>query len=108
MIFSILIEKLEFKTIIGILDFERKIPQKVIIDSVIEYEGEEYLDYVILRDKIISLCNKKQYLLIEDALKDLIFELKKQFSCIKSIELSLKKPNILQDCIIGIKTKIIF
>ncbi|MCE3038695.1 dihydroneopterin aldolase [Helicobacter anatolicus] len=108
MTFSILIEKLTFETIIGILDFERNQKQKVIIDGIFTYENQEFLDYVLLKDKIISLFCENQYFLIEDALQNIPQELKKDFPCLKSIELSIKKPDILKDCIIGMKTKIIF
>lgn len=108
MIFSIIVEKLEFETIIGILPSERKKTQKILVEGIFEYESQEFLDYVVLKDMIKNLFIKNEYLLLEDAIKDIIEKLKLKFDCLKSIELSIKKLEILQDCQIGIKTKIIF
>lgn len=108
MIFSIIIEKLEFETIIGILPLEREKTQKILVEGIFEYESQEFLDYVVLKDMIKNLFIKNQYLLLEDAIQDVAKHLKKHFSCLKSIEMSIKKLEILQDCIVGIKTKIIF
>lgn len=106
--FSIIIEKLEFDTIIGILPSEREKPQKIIIDAVFEYQSEDFLDYVLLKDTIKELFIKNKYFLLEDAIKDITSYLKESFSCLKKMEISIKKPTILQDCIVGVKTKIIF
>ncbi|WP_104696901.1 MULTISPECIES: dihydroneopterin aldolase [unclassified Helicobacter] len=106
--FSIIIEKLEFDTIIGILPSERKNPQRIIIDAIFEYQDKNFLDYVLVKDKIKELFITNKYFLLEDAIKDISSSLKKEFFCLKTMKISIKKPDILDDCIVGIKTKITF
>ena len=76
-LYEILIEDLTFETIIGILDFERKRVQKVVINLKILYEDKKnYIDYaeVVRFIKVKMIENK--YLLLEDAVDDLIRLLK--------------------------------
>ncbi len=108
MLYFIMIENLVFDAIIGIESFEREKEQKIRLDGIFEYQDTQFLDYGILKNKIIELFIFKKYFLLEDALQDVIKELKQNFPSLKSIELSIKKPNIFSDCIVGIKTKIIF
>lgn len=101
---KIVIEKLEFKTIIGILDFEREREQKIVIDMEIEYDfrDKNFIDYA----KIVSFSKehikKEKFYLVEEALQNLSDNLKKIYPQINYIKISLKKPEILKDCIVGI------
>ena len=106
MVFSIIIENLSFEAIIGILPFERENPQKILIDGVFGYQSETFLDYVELRDTIIKLFQTQKYFLLEDAIKHISSTLQSQYPSLTSIELSIKKPDILKDCVVGLKTKI--
>ncbi|CBG39335.1 dihydroneopterin aldolase [Helicobacter mustelae] len=103
--FQILLEDLEICAIIGILEKERQIPQKILLHGEFEYEGKEgeYLDYVLLRDFIVAHIKESRYLLLEYALRDLATAIKSRFPALLSCALSIKKPDILQDCVIGLR-----
>jgi dihydroneopterin aldolase len=100
------IEDLKFKTIIGILDFERKKPQKVVVDISIKYDFKyKYIDYVYIIDKVKKMMKKNKYELIEDALKDISLSIKAEFENIKWIKMKIKKPDIIKGCMVGVKSK---
>lgn len=94
---------LTFDTIIGILPFERKTPQKVIINLSFKYSFKdgEFIDYSLVAKDIQKLMQKNKYKLIEDALLDIKKELKKSYK-IKKLKLSIKKPTILDNCVVGV------
>jgi dihydroneopterin aldolase len=85
------IKDLTFRTIIGILPYERKIPQKVVVDAVIEYDykNRDFLDYAMLVEKIKTLMRVSKFELLEDAVLTLKRELKAEY-------VSIKKPDILK------------
>ncbi len=103
--FTIYIEALKIKAIIGILDFERKKPQEIVAECTITYEkiGENFVDYAKVSHLIEKMLKESQYLLIEDALDEIINEIKKRFSCIKIIKLKLSKPKILTNCTVSVE-----
>jgi len=93
------IEDLKFKTIIGILNFERETPQDVIINLEIEYEYiDEFINYADIVKLITKTMKKDKFLLLEDALKTISVKLKKEFSQIETINLKITKPSIIADC----------
>lgn len=100
----LLIEKLELEVIIGILPFEREKSQKIIIDAELEYDYKgEYLSYVKIVDFLSLEFKKNQYGLLEEALQDLSSKLKQNFPSLTKISLSIKKPDILPNCVVGVK-----
>ncbi len=103
--FTIYIEDLKIKAIIGILDFERKSPQEIVAECTITYEkiGENFVDYAKVSHLIEKMLKESQYLLIEDALVEIINEIKNSFSHIKSIKLKLSKPKILANCTVSVE-----
>jgi len=106
--YTIYIEDLTVEAIIGILDFERKKTQKIIADCIINYarEGEEFVDYAKVSHLIEQMLIEGQYLLIEDALDEIILTIKNTNSGIKSITLKLTKPEILTNCKVSVKKTI--
>ncbi|OBV28609.1 hypothetical protein BKN38_06970 [Helicobacter sp. CLO-3] len=131
---EIIIENLEIKAIIGVLEAEREAPQRVIIDMKVKYDSkrvkrgkafgtkaltstaphldkdlrpylDKYLDYVELKDFLASHIKAQKYALLEDALEGSAKALKKRFPSIKRICLVIKKPDILQDCTISMRLK---
>ena len=74
---KIKIEKLTFKCIIGILPFERKKKQKVIIGISFNYifKKNEFIDYSKIVNFVETTMKERKFLLIEDALT----YLKKEF-----------------------------
>lgn len=106
---TLTIQNLSLEAIIGILPFERENPQRIIIDAELEYDYKgDYLNYADLVDLILLKMKEERYGLLEDALEDLITNLKIHFPMILSISLSIKKPDILSNCIVGVRKKEIF
>ncbi len=97
------IEDLKFQTIIGILDFERIIPQDVIINITIDYTyHDNFINYADVVDSIKTDLVENQYFLLEDALNKLSLKLKKQFLIIDSLSLKITKPSILANCKVSV------
>lgn len=100
---TIHIQNLTFDTIIGILDFERTTPQKVIVDIDIEYEfDDEFIDYSIITKLIQDSMNEHKFLLIEDALLSLKDTIVSKYPQIKSLDIKITKPQILSNCSVGV------
>ena len=96
---TIEIKDLEFKTIIGILDFERTEPQKVRINCRIDYTYDhEFLNYALVAEQIKKEMLRHEFELIEEALLSLNSSLKQSFPLISTLFLKISKPDILADC----------
>ncbi|NOX14990.1 MAG: dihydroneopterin aldolase [Epsilonproteobacteria bacterium] len=104
---QIYIKNLSFNAILGLLDFERKKPQKIIVDAKIKYNQKDgnFIDYAKVAELIKSTIITNKFLLIEDALKKLVSEIKDKFPPSCQIKLKISKPDILNDCIVGAKIK---
>ena len=102
--YKIFIEDLEIEAIMGILDFERKTPQKIVINAQISYEKREnYLNYQEIAKFISEKIITQKFGLIEEALDDIVKSLKDNFSLIKSIKVKINKPHILKNCNVGVE-----
>ena len=101
---TIYIEKLKFQCIIGILEFEREIPQDVIIDIKINYHynNDKFINYAEITKIVKKQMINSKFLLIEDALKALSKKLKKKFPLIQKLYLKISKPSILPDCKVSV------
>ena len=103
------IEKLTFEAIIGILPFERDNPQKVEIDIVIEYGypcsscKDGFIDYANICEIVKSSIKSNRYELLEDAIYGLKEIIISHYPQIKSISISIAKPDILSDCIVRVQ-----
>ncbi|QOP45264.1 dihydroneopterin aldolase [Sulfurimonas paralvinellae] len=102
---KIFIEDLNFQCIIGILDFERKQEQDVIINLEIEYtyDKNEFINYADVAELIKKTMKQEKYLLIEDALLNLSQILKENFSKINTLNLKITKSSILPDCRVSVE-----
>jgi len=100
---KICISDLEFKTIIGILDFERKKKQKVSITLSFDYiyNKDNFIDYAKVVKLIKKSIKKGKFFLIEDAILTLEDKITKKYD-VKNIKISISKPNILKNCIVSI------
>jgi len=107
---TIIIEKLEFETIIGILDFERVTPQRVTLDIEISYTYTEknFINYAKVVEALIKLFQEEKFLLLEDAVQESFLFLKKNYKEIEKISLKIMKPEILKEANVGIKDEISF
>ncbi|GAB0050333.1 dihydroneopterin aldolase [Helicobacter pylori] len=98
-----------FETILGILEFERLKPQKISVDLDLFYTElphRAYLDYIKIQELIQKMMQEKQYLLIEDALKDLSHALKTRYSAISELYLKISKLEISPNSQVGASVKI--
>ncbi|GAA7296192.1 dihydroneopterin aldolase [Helicobacter pylori] len=98
-----------FETILGILEFERLKPQKISVDLDLFYTqlpSKAYLDYMEIQELIEKMMQEKQYLLIEDALKDLSHVLKTRYNEISELYLKISKLEISPNSQVGASVKI--
>ncbi|WP_187865616.1 FolB domain-containing protein [Helicobacter pylori] len=98
-----------FETILGILEFERLKPQKISVDLDLFYTqlpSKAYLDYMEIQEIIQNTIQEKQYLLIEDALKDLSQILKMHYKEISELFLKISKLEISPNSQVGASVKI--
>lgn len=97
------IKNLEFKTIIGILDYERTKKQKVVIDCKIVYEyKKDFIDYAEVSQMIETIMIEKKFLLIEKALAYLSEKLKNRYKNIEKLKLTIRKPTVMKNSIVGV------
>ncbi|MDO9055750.1 MAG: dihydroneopterin aldolase [Sulfuricurvum sp.] len=107
---KILIEDLTFETIIGILDHERTTPQRVQIDCCIDYSytTAHFINYADVARIIEDTMKTEKFELIETALEILGLTLKHHFPLIETLLLTIRKPDILQNCTVGVQKNFIF
>ena len=101
---TIHIEALTFDVIIGLLDFERERPQRVIIDLEASYEDHdgEFIDYADMVLLIQNELKEKRYELLEDALLGLKEVLYSSYPQIQKLFLKISKPDILPQCTVSL------
>lgn len=96
------IESLHLQAIIGILEFERNTPQALLIEAKIFYYYDgKFLDYACIVEFIKNDLVSEKYGLVEELLLSLSAKLKAEFSQIHKLHLCVKKPDILESCIVG-------
>ncbi|MGL2646870.1 dihydroneopterin aldolase [Helicobacter pylori] len=98
-----------FETILGILEFERLKPQKISVNLDLFYTqlpNKAYLDYIKIQELIQKMMQENQYLLIEDALRDLSHALKTRYSEISELYLKISKLEISPNSQVGASVKI--
>jgi len=98
------IEALTFETIIGLLDFERDRPQKVIVDleASYDYKNEDYLNYADIVTQLQNELKEKKYELLEEALLGLKERLYTYYPQLKTLKIKISKPDILPNCSVGL------
>lgn len=100
------INDLNFKCIIGILDFERIKKQKVVINLSFEYEfsKDKFINYAEVSNLLKSTMKKEKFLLLEDAILHLENLLITTYE-ITNLYIQISKPNILTNCIVSLSNK---
>ena len=101
---KILIENMEFYSIIGVYHHERKIKQKIVMDveAVYDFQGK-YLDYQELANFCVKFISEGKFASIEEGLISLSKEIKDKYKNVKKIKLRLKKPTILSFADVGVE-----
>ena len=107
---QISIQNLKIYGIIGLLESERKVEQKILVNAKIKYnfDGNNFLNYADIAELIKSTIITSKFKLLEDALETITDKIKRVFPQITQIKLEILKPDILQDCTVGVKIKKIF
>lgn len=97
------INDLNFKCIIGILDFERIKKQKVIINLSFEYEfsKDKFINYAEVSELLKTTMKKEKFLLLEDAILHIENLLNSTYN-ISNLYIKISKPNILTNCIVSL------
>ena len=90
------INDLNFKCIIGILDFERIKKQKVVINLSFEYEfsKDKFINYAEVSKLLKTTMKKEKFLLLEDAILHIENLLNSTYN-ISNLYIKISKPNIL-------------
>ena len=98
------IDALTFDVIIGLLDFERDRPQRVIIDleASYDYRNENFIDYADMVFLIKTELQTKKYELLEEALLGIKQKLYTAYPQLQSLKLKIAKPDILPECSVAL------
>jgi dihydroneopterin aldolase len=101
---TIHIEDLSFDVIIGLLDFERDKPQRVIInlEASYDYSDNKFIDYADMVLMIQNELKEKRYELLENALLGLKDILYTTYPHLKTLSLKISKPDILPECTVSL------
>ena len=101
---TIHIEDLTFDVIIGLLDFERDKPQRVIInlEASYDYSDDKFIDYADMALLIQNELKEKRYELLENALIGLKEILYTTYPHLKTLSLKISKPDILPECTVSL------
>ncbi|EIF51059.1 MULTISPECIES: dihydroneopterin aldolase [Sulfurovum] len=101
---TIHIEDLTFDVIIGLLDFERDRPQRVIINlqASYDYSDDQFIDYADMVLLIQNELKEKRYELLENALLGLKEILYTTYPQLQTLSLKISKPDILTQCTVSL------
>ncbi|WP_295418345.1 dihydroneopterin aldolase [Sulfurovum sp.] len=101
---TIHIEALTFDVIIGLLDYERERPQRVIIDldASYDYHNEAFIDYADMVFLIQKELKEKRYELLEEALLGIKNILYSTYPHMQTLTLKIAKPDILSECSVAL------
>ncbi|MEA1920875.1 MAG: dihydroneopterin aldolase [Campylobacterota bacterium] len=98
------IDDLSFECIIGLLDFERVKPQRVILTCKIEYSYQEsqFINYADVADSMTSHMKNEKFELLESALEFLSEQLLASYPKIELLYLKIAKPDILANATVAL------
>ena len=101
---TIHIEDLTFDVIIGLLDYERDKPQRVIINlqASYEYSDNHFIDYADMVLLIQEKLKTERYELLENALLGLKEILFTTYPNIEKLHIKISKPDILPECSVAL------
>lgn len=87
--------RLKLSCIIGILPFERKKKQKIVIK--LRAKSDEFLDYAKLCEWLELTYKKHKFKLLEDSLEFVVSELKQIHPALRSLKIAISKPYIIKN-----------
>jgi len=104
---TIHIEALSFDVIIGLLDFERITPQRVVIDieASYDYRDGDFINYADVATLVENELKSQKYELLEDALSGLKTIIYKNYPNLQNLYIKIIKPDILTKCRVGLSNR---
>ncbi|WP_348519144.1 dihydroneopterin aldolase [Campylobacter sp. CCS1377] len=91
--------KITFKCIIGLLDFERKKKQKIIVKF--RAKSDEFLDYAEISEWIKKSYKKYQFKTIEESLEFIVVNFKDKYKKATYVKIVTCKPRIIKHAKVG-------
>ena len=100
------IEDLTFECIIGILDFERDLSQKVIVNLWAEYDysTEYFVNYATISEIVQNQMQVNKYELLESAITEMTELIIKKFPIITRLYIQINKPDIISNANVGVSS----
>jgi len=101
---TIHVEDLTFDVIIGLLDFERDKPQRVIVnlEASYDYSDDQFINYadivLLIKDKL----KVERYTLLENALLGIKETVHTTYPHIETLSIKISKPDILSECTVSL------
>lgn len=97
---EVIIKDFEISTIIGILEFERTMPQRILINA--KFKAKEFVDYDKMCEIFKINFDLMKFELIEDAI--LYFEelFKKEIPSLLELNLEILKLDIIKNAKVGV------
>lgn len=101
---TIFLRGLEVECLIGFIEWERRIKQKVLIDFELPVDCaraaasdsvDDTLDYKLVSKRIIALAAESQYMLVETLAHRIALQILREFS-IEWIRISISKPGAIR------------
>ena len=86
--------RLKMRCIIGVLGFERRKKQKIVLK--IHAKSAEFLDYAELCAWLKKTYKERKFGLLEESLEFVFADIKAHFPAIKSLKISVCKPKIIK------------
>ncbi|MEA3521553.1 MAG: dihydroneopterin aldolase [Campylobacterota bacterium] len=98
------IEELDFKCIVGLLDFERVTLQRVRVTCKLDYTYKKntFINYAEVAQSITAQMKKEKFELLESALEHLSQYLKYHYPQIEKLYIKITKPDILDNAVVSV------
>lgn len=103
---STLVRDLEFKTIIGMLDFERVTPQKVRINA--EFASGEFIDYAKVASMTQQFYDERKFQSVEESVDEISKFFKDKFPSLIWLKFEILKLEIIQNANVGAKIHVTY
>lgn len=99
-----IIKDYEFRTIIGLLDFERETLQKVRVNA--EFQSVEFVDYVEMIEEIERVFNEQKFGSVESAVEVCAKKIKEKFEQLIFLKMEILKTEIIKNALVGARIEI--
>ena len=100
---EVFIKNLKFRTIIGLLNYERENEQEICVSA--KFKADEFIDYAVICEILQADFNEHKFYKVEDALDFFEAKFKAQFHTLHSFSMKITKPHIIDNALVGVKIK---